>query len=480
MKALSLLIWLVSSGLAMAQTVSVKSGDHPGFTRLVLELPKAADWQMGRTVEGYELRIADNSLRFDVTGVFKGIGRNRLAAIWRDPKTGGLRLGIACACHALPFEFRAGIIVIDLRDGPPPKGSSFEVALDGTDAGQLVVRPSQRPQARPRIFAGAAVPSEGPRPSYDWLASTAPDIRERQPSPSMQPAAIDMKTADIGQIRDALLQQLSRGAAQGIVQMTLPSVASRNAVSPAPIGPRANIHLGEVPGFDVATSRMPENTLIKDGAACIADDILDITGWGNDQPATIQLANSRANLIGEFDRPNAKDVTLAVKVLIYLGFGAEARQMLAQLPIDDPDQALWQSMARLVDGGSDPGGSFTGMQTCDTAAALWATLAMPKLTPGSAPHPDAVLRAFSALPAHLRRTLGPDLAAKFLDIDDVATARSISHSVQRGISKGDDDADVAVMDAQIDVWRPGSGYGRACPRYGTGWPKYGGDNDRFG
>jgi hypothetical protein len=451
MKILSILIWLVSSGLAIAQTVVIKSGDHPGFTRLVLELPKAADWQMGRTAEGYELRIADENLRFDLTGAFKDIQRNRLAAIWMDPKSGGLRLGIACACHALPFEFRAGIIVIDLRDGPPPKGSSFELALDGTDAVQLVARPSQRPQARPRKFAAATLPPDGPQPSYDWLVSDAPDIREKQPLHPALPAAVTLKTADIGPLKDALLQQLSWGAAQGIVQMTMPSLASRNAASPRPIGPRAAIHLGEVPGFDVATSREPAHVLIKDGAACIADKTLDVTGWGDDQPAPIQLANSRANLIGEFDRPNPKDVITAVKILIYLGFGAEARQMLAQMQVDDPDSGLWQSMAGLVDGGHDPEGPFMGMQTCDTAAALWATLALPKLTVGSPPRTDAVLRAFSALPAHLRRNLGPDLAAKFLAIDDVATARSISHSVQRGISETDTDADVAVMDAQIDI-----------------------------
>ena len=451
MKILSILIWLVSSGLAIAKTVVVKSGDHPGFTRLVLELPKAAEWQMGRTAEGYELRIADKDLRFDLTGVFKDIQRNRLAAIWMDPKSGGLRLGIACACHALPFEFRAGIIVIDLRDGPPPKGSSFELALDGTDAVRLVARPTQRPQARPRIFAAATLPPDGPQPRYDWLSSSASDIPEKQPLHPALPAAVTLKTADIEPLKDALLQQLSRGAAQGIVQMTMPSLASRNAANPAPIGPRATIHLGEVPGFDVATSREPAHVLIKDGAACIADKTLDVTGWGDDQAAPIQLANSRANLIGEFDRPNPQDVILAVKVLIYLGFGAEAQQMLVQIPVDDPDQALWQSMARLVDGGRDPDGPFAGMQTCDTAAALWATLAMPKLTLGSPPRTEAVLRTFSALPAHLRRNLGPDLAAKFLAIDDVATARTISHSVQRGLSETDTDAEVAVMDAQIDI-----------------------------
>lgn len=449
MKFLSILIWLFLSQTTAAQTVIVKSGEHPGFTRLVLELPKAADWQIGRTAEGYELRIADKTLRFDVTNVFRDIQRNRLAAIWMDPDSGGLRLGIACACHALPFEFRAGIIVIDLRDGPPPNGSSFELALDGTDAAKLAARPVTRPRARPHTFVGAKVQSELPQPTYDWMAAGASDPSSRQPVSSALQSAVGLVINDTGPFKDALLHQLSRGAAQGIVQMTKPNLASRNTTNPAEIGPRANIRLGEAPGFAVAADPGPKDTLIKDGAACVADDTLDVTSWGSDESASIQLANSRANLIGEFDRPNSVNVALAVKVLIRLGFGAEAKQLLEQMPVDHPDSALWKSMAKIVDGASDAEDPFAGMQTCDTAAALWATLAMPELTIGARPRQEAVLRAFSALPAHLRRGLGPSLAAKFLAIDDVATARSISNSVQRSVSETV--PDIAVMDAKIDL-----------------------------
>ena len=449
MKLLSILIWFFLSQMVPAQTVIVKSGDHPGFTRLVLELPKAADWQMGRTAEGYELRIADKALRFDVSEVFKDIQRNRLAAIWMDPDSGGLRLGIACACHALPFEFRAGIIVIDLREGPPPKGSSFELALDGTGAATLAARPVTRPRGRPHAFVGAKIQAEVPRPTYDWMAEDASNPSGKQRISSAPQSAAGLTINDTGPFKDALLRQLSRGAAQGIIQMAKPNLASRNTTNPAEAGPRANIRLGEAPGFAVAANPGPKDMLIKDGTACVADNTLDITGWGSDEPASIQLANSRANLIGEFDHPNSVNVALAVKILIHLGFGAEAGQLLEQMPVDRPDSPLWKSMAKIVDGASDAEGPFAGMQTCDTAAALWATLAMPELTVGARPRLKAVLRAFSALPAHLRRGLGPSLAAKFLAIGEVTTARSISNSVQRSVSETA--PDVAVMDARIDL-----------------------------
>lgn len=443
MKIMAAMVWLVFSPAVFAQTVVVKSGDHPEFTRLVLELPQPTDWQMGRTAEGYELRIKGENLRFDLSGVFTDIQRNRLAAIWTDPTTGGLQFGIACACHAMPFEFRPGIIVVDLLDGPPPKGSSFELALDGSGTTELLAHAILRPHTRPRTSVGG---NDAP---YDWLAKSNQTPLQK-PMPDFATALpIAQDAHDISTMKDALLRQLSQGAAIGIVQMEQPSLAHRNAADPLPIGPRANIHLGEVPGFAVATVRQPENTMIKDGADCIDDARLDLTKWGNDQPASMQLADSRANLIGEFDRPNTEAVVNAAKLMIHLGFGAEARQLLAQMPVDNPDVALLRSMAKLVDGAPDADGPFLGMQTCDTAAALWSALAISKFTPSEKIRPEAVLRGFSALPASLRTSLGPELAAKFLVLGDLATARSINNAVQRMAS--DAGPEIAVMEAKIDL-----------------------------
>jgi hypothetical protein len=444
----AILIWLATAQMAFSQTVVVKSGDHPGFTRLVLELPQPTEWQVGRTAEGYELRIAGENLRFDVTAVFDEIKRNRLAAIWMDPATGGLRIGIACACHALPFEFRPGIIVIDLRDGPPPKGSSFELALDspadGIGAVQLTARPTQRPRARPRASLAVNDSVASIAPDYDWLISVEPAAAQL-PEPVLEVIKPDH---DVAPLQDALLRQLSRGAAQGIIQMEQPSLTARNVGDPLLVGPRANIHLSETPGFEVMTKQGPEGTLIKDGADCIADEDLDLSGWADDQPFATQLSDSRANLIGEFDKPYEAAVAVAAKLLIHFGFGAEAQQLLMEMPVDDTDATLWKSMAKLVDSQPDPTGPFKNMQTCDTAAALWATVALPQLSAAEKPRSDAVLRAFSALPEHLRQSLGPNLAAKFLAIDDLPTARSISSAVQRSVTEPG--PEIALMKASVD------------------------------
>ena len=133
-RAFVLMLALCWGGLANAGPVAVTSGEHDGFTRLVFDFGAPVEWQVGRSADGYEVAITGATPAYDLRGIFQLIGRSRLAAIWPDPQTGNLRIGIACACHALPFEFRPGIVVIDLRDGPPPRGSSFELSLAGGTA----------------------------------------------------------------------------------------------------------------------------------------------------------------------------------------------------------------------------------------------------------------------------------------------------------------------------------------------------------
>ena len=447
MKRLAILIWMLLSTVVFGQTVEVKSGEHGGFTRLVLELPKAADWQLGRTAEGYALQISGEPLQFDVTGVFANIQRNRLAAIWTDPVSGALRVGVACACHAIAFEFRPEIIVVDLRDGPPPRGSSFELALDGTDAPDLTQRQPTRPRARPGNAGKETLNAGNAGQTYDWLASVQPDAGVQMRPGHVMP--ISTPSADLRPLKDGLLRQLSEGAAQGLVQMAQPKLAISPIPRDASLGPRVSIRIGDIPGFVAKTRRDPEQSLIKNGAPCIADDRLDVSGWASEQSVFGQLAEVRSDLVGEFDRPNPESVVKAVRFLIGTSFGAEARQMLEELPVNHPDLAIWYSMAKLVDGDLDSTGPFTDMQTCDTAAALWAVLAIPALVSGQKVNSAAVMRGFSALPTHLRRSLGPPLAAKFLAMCDIATSQSLSNAALRGATATH--APLAVMTAKLQV-----------------------------
>ncbi|NUB44603.1 hypothetical protein GEU84_009435 [Fertoebacter nigrum] len=372
----------------------------------MLELDGAQGWQLGRTADGYALRL-DGTPRFDLTEVYRLIRRDRLSAIWADPETGELRLGLGCACHAQPFAFRPDILVIDLHDGPPPDGSAFENPVTGVVLPLQAKGVAQRPKARP------ARPMDLPQLEDPALTG----------------------------LRDALLEQLSRGVARGVVDMAteLPTAG--------PLRPLAQMRVGAEPGFDAAPADREEGHLTGDGSRCMSDAQLDVSGWGSDQPVAAQMAAGTAGLLGEFFAPDEAGIGRALRQLLYLGFGAEALHLLRHFGSGLPDRAILDSMARIMDDGQAQDGAFAGMAPCDTAAALWATLAAPQGVPQA--NTAAVLRSFSALPLHLRRHLGPGLAERFLARGETGVARAIRDAILR--AGPDSDPAVQLMNAELDM-----------------------------
>lgn len=430
MKALLTLLFLLIAAAAPAAPVAVTSGEHEGFTRLVFDYGHPVDWRFGRTADGYELAIADAPPGYDLTGVFRLIGTSRLAAIWADPASGNLRVGIACACHAIPFEFRPGIIVVDLRDGPPPKGSSFETALAGPELPQLADKDVPRPRPRPAKVA----------PDYDWLHIA----RDETPSPQRPPVKPESR---LDPLRDLLLEQLSRGAAQGVVEMTRPEKSR----PPAPQPPFASAHvrIGDGPPLQSDPRASPMGDLGATGHPCIAAERLDVTAWASDAPVATTWAPAMTGLVGEFDRPDPAAQSRAVRYLLHLGFGAEARQMLDAFGSDLPDAALWRAMAHVLDDDKAGEELFGDQMACDGPAALWSMLAAPALRPGMLVNAAAVRLAFSALPLHLRQLLGPRLAEGFLAMGDTESARAIRDAVLRAGPDGE--GGVARMEATLDA-----------------------------
>lgn len=413
---------LLGPAAVCAETARIISGEHADFTRLVVELPAALDWQLGRTATGYEFVIKGTTQpTYDLTGVWDRIPRSRLQALWADPESGALRMTMSCPCHAFPFEYRPGMIVIDMRDGPAPKGSAFELALDGTDA---AVADASEDTADARPFSGEGT-------VYNWLDPVNAGVSEAAASRPEIP--LPTGNVSLNPLRDELLEQISRGAAEGVVDMTLPGKAPTVAEVSRDSLPWSRIRIGEMPGVEARTLRTSEPQMQPDGSACQADDTLAISDWGTDEPASVQLANARAGLLSEFDVPDPEAVKHTMRVHLFLGFGAEAIQYAAFLdpqPADD-DLRLYTDMARIIDGLENPSSVFSPMLNCDGPAALWAALLHTRLPTGPGVNPAAIVRSFAALPPHLRNHLGPELAEKLLDRGNAEEARMIRDAMAR-------------------------------------------------
>ena len=487
--------WLTALALilplqAWGQAAQVTSGDHPDFARIVVQYAGPVDWKMGRTADGYELRLPQGDVQYDLTKAFDLIQKDRLAAIWADPQTGSLHLSIACACFAIPFEFRPGTVVIDIRNGPPPKGSAFEMPLDGDVVRAFPQPASDSPKPRP---------TTGSVDVYDWTAIAMQPLPATGALPNLDLSAAAAKPAAAPQgldsLRQSLIEQLSKGASAGIGDMAKPK-RTPTMGSDENANPSVQIRLGDAANLTLRQKGEGDTPMTAKGGACFADEQVDVGSWSVDaipepvvgvqaeagkaapaqQPAAeavakngggtaspnisiggplkkqiaiaMQFAPAMANLTGEFDRPNPVAVKRAVKFDLYIGFGAEARALLRAFPIEEKDQPIWESMARILDEEPDPNPSFVGMEACDTSVALWAVLADPKVLGVGQVQKSAILRAFSALPAHLRRHFGPTLVDRFLAMQDFATATVLRDAVTRGNTETN--PQVEMMQAAID------------------------------
>jgi len=246
---------------AFGETVKITSGEHDGFTRLVLDYGHPVDWQVGRSADGYQLRLVGEAATYDVTAAFNLIGKSRLAAIWAAPDTGDLSIGLACACHAIPFEFRPGTVVIDLKDGPPPKGSSFESAFEGGPLAPLTSVAPVRPRARPDNLPPAP---KGGGDGYDWTKATQDTATDEAPIGD----ALNLRDPELQPLRTAILQEMAQGATQGVVNMAVPNGQDLGLISAG--FPAAQIRIGPA-----STSvNQPDGSLHGDlgaqGRTCIA------------------------------------------------------------------------------------------------------------------------------------------------------------------------------------------------------------------
>jgi hypothetical protein len=430
-------IWMVQAMLsvlafpAAAETSRVLSGEHGDFTRLVIEQPEADDWTLGRTETGYAFgQAAGIDVAYDLSRVWQRIARTRLKSVQLDPKTGLLELDLACDCHVFPFEYQPGIIVLDIKPGPAPPGSVFEAGL------------------APRAAEGALTGGLSAAGSYDWLGLA------RDPAGPVArttlPLVLDTVAVSLEPLRDELLEQISRGAVEGVVDMELPGKPPKVAETDNGELPWSQIRIGEQPGLEVigAYADKPETG---EPADCPAEGLLDVAAWGEDRPALDLLAEARNGLYGELDIIQPDALLRSVQLHIYLGFGAEAAQQatLLQGQADDSELLLYASMARIVDQDSDPQTPFVTMLGCNGPAALWAALARDRLPPGPELNRKAVLGAFLALPTHLRRHLGAGLAEKFLAHGDAEAARIIRDTLER--TPGADQVEVALLDAESSM-----------------------------
>ncbi len=437
MRWLFLCLFAVFAGPVHANEVPVRAGEHGTFTRLVLRFPAPPDWTLGRALGGYALSAGRAQPAYDFARTFDLITRDRIRNLRVDPDTGYLRLDLACACHAIPFEFDRRTLVIDIFDGPAPPGSVFEAMLQ---SGPTSAEPP-RLQAAPRTAAN--------RPAYDWTAlPPKPPVAVADlsfPAAETTAEASLAVEAENAAFRQRLIEEIGRGASQALVEVEVPT----NPLVRAPQNDldQARVALGELPGVAVSSDPDQAPSLTMTGGDCPTDATFAPRTWVAEGATADTLVTARNGLLAEFDEPRAEQLEVAVLAHLYFGFGAEARGLLNGFSsrLERSDELA--TLSYIVDLDPAPKDAFSGMQSCDGSAALWALLAAPDVADLRGVNGRAVARSFMALPPHLKQTLAPAISGRLAETGDVSNAGIVANAMARAAPEGDDS--VALLTAEI-------------------------------
>lgn len=468
-----------------ATPAKVRSGEHQDFSRIVIDGAAAGEWQLKRTADGYVVRSADHDASYDISQVYALIPRTRIADV-RGAAGGMLNLDVSCDCHAKAFATPKGALVIDVIDGPAEAGSPFEAL----DTGAEHAAPSMSAQGRPAAVAERPVDKTPPPPALYPLSrpAWAPDRHldlywtQREPptdsdGSALQPATTTedppaaiartrqvpredeaapppdpvQDTSRAAEMQRTLLEQLSRAASQGLVNFEAPkrelpqlprrpeAPAQEPAAVPERDGNTIPLHIATSIDRD-AIFADPPAALTAEGDICPNDAFFDISAWGDDRPAAVQIAAARTTLVGEFDRPDPAQVLALARLYVHFGFGAEARMTLRSFDLKGEAATWLDLLARIEDGEAVEKAGLADLADCNGPVALWALLGSKPPMPQSGLNGAAIQRSFSELPLHLRRQLGPAAIERLI----AARATDVATALRNAILRAGDAAEPAL------------------------------------
>ncbi len=391
----AILALIASTTFVQAQTVPVRSGEHDGFTRLVLDIPAGTGWVLTRRKDGARLKVDLSDAVFDTRSVFSRLSKKRLSGLSQTMPGSPLELEFGCDCAASAFLYKDTMIVVDIAPGqalPPP---------DPDIPPPILPRAARRDADRPQI------------PVEDLI----------------QP----LQRLDDFSLNDRLMARILQGADREIVDLDLAQVGPRASIDDqAPVLPvdlPAHIEVTSVLDDLGILSELPLQQL-ETSPVCIGDGELAFESWGSDLPFTQQIAALRHDVFQEFDRVDPISALNLAKFLVHSGFGAEAIQTLRLLDPLPPEGQPMSAIAHIVDDLPSPDPNpLAGMQRCDGDIALWAVLSEGVLE--SETHLNGIEQSFARLPEHLRRQLGPRLSEIFVRANQLEAARRVLRSVDR-------------------------------------------------
>ena len=405
---------------ATADPVTIRSGDHETFSRLVISIGLNIGWSIDPSDDGFILELDGRSDGFDTSQVFERIQRTRLKDI-QQVASNTLNLSVECSCEVDAFLWRPGFLVVDIIE-------SSEAVRETSES----------------VFGPLNVSSTLPRENVENAPSAIPNMLILSPlmtEPQEQIVTEETQVSiDLAATEEALAMGIARAASQGflepsIVEIEQPvSFDSEAEPELAQLDEPNVLNVPRQPGVGISTAM--DRDLAQLGIElgnsleqqCLPAELFQIAAWGDGQGFHEQASALAKELAGEFgEEPREAQENLA-RLYIYFGFGAEAKLVLAADPASSQSRIVLTELAGIIDDYDGEYPAILAQDACNTPGALWAFLLQPTLQEEN--DRNQLIQQFFALPQPLRSQISPRLARRFLDVGDPEAANQLLHATE--------------------------------------------------
>ena len=405
----------VFAGPICAEEISVRSGDHPTFTRLVLSIPAESAWSLSRVPDGYQLDV-DGATDYDAAAVFGRISRDRIADLVAVEDR--LRIVVECECHADAFLFRPDRLVVDIVEGPAPPDSEFERLAEAAEPPEPVT-----PRVDPRM-PGAALPLLPDRLLQAGMPSTV------SPEPVVVPETI---------VDPGLTAAVDAAATAGLLTRAEDAPPPLDALDAAP-----NV---SVPGLS-SLSGLQSDALQNLAAAntpCPDPALYDVSSWEDPGVPFLEEFADLRRTSGTDGQATPEERLALARFLVAHGMGREA---LGLLDAETPETQALRRMALRLDEATDIPDSQPGWRACAAPVILWESAIGRDLDGLRSDQVDGLLSAFLVLPPAVAGRIGTELALDLAETRHTEAADTILGRLSA--SPWVDDLALARIDSRID------------------------------
>lgn len=449
---LFLILW---GAQVSAQALSVKSGEHAGFTRFVVRLVPGDNWALSTGQRRVTLTVENAQAQFDLSSAFDRIPRGRVKDVSQEEIGAPLQFELDCDCEVDSFVTKQNWLVIDFSDHqsvdkqvaalllPTPE---FRFALDeGFEPFSPRVEREEQQSDNGLRVEGFSLPLVPENPLTTVDLNLSPPVSAKTPDEGAQ------------NYEDRLVDQIERAVDQGLLvgkpsEATVSSQVDDQSANEA-IGLeglqtqlQSNVVVATAIDRDLEQVAESLRALAPTASNCILPSYVALHKWGDGRPFADQISTKRLRLVDDLTQVDAMAVLDLAKTYLYFGFGAEALHALETLSEGSEVSFALESLARLVDTleplQTNP---FSGQQHCDSDVAMWAVLAEPVGT--SDANVPAVLQAVARLPEGVRFHMAPALSRLFSNIGDVETAEAILRTLDRTAAEPNPAAHLAAASA---------------------------------